>query len=60
MFSSTCLTILLSRSEDTNCTGRYLVKQPVQVLLRVEKNIKRSYTLSSSTSFILARRAGVF
>ena len=38
MFPSTCLTILLSRCEDTNCTKRYLVKQPVQLLLRVEKD----------------------
>ena len=28
---------LLSRCEDTQCTRRYLVKQPVQVLQQVEK-----------------------
>ena len=60
MFPSTCLTILLSRYENTNCTRHYLVKQPVQVLLRVEKKMKRSYALSSSPSFVLAHRAGVF
>ena len=42
MFPSTCLTILLSRCKDTNCTRRYLVKQPVQVLQRVEKNENKS------------------
>ena len=42
MFPSTCLTILLSRCEDTNCTWRYLVKQPVQVLQRVEKKRKKN------------------
>ena len=41
MFPSTCLTILLSRCEDANCTKRYLVKQPLQLLLRVEKDEKK-------------------
>ena len=59
MFPSTCLTILLSRCEFTNCTKRYL-KQPVQVLLRVAKKMKISYALSASSSFLLACRAGVF
>ena len=62
MFPSTCLTILLSRCEDTNCTRRYLVEQPVQVLQRVEKKKgkKISYALSPGPSFVLARRARVF
>ena len=63
MFPSTCLTILLSRCEDTNCTRRYLVEQPVQVLQRVEKKKKekkKSYALSPGPSFVLARRARVF
>ena len=62
MFPSTCLTILLSRCEDTNCTRRYLVKQPVQVLQRVEKKKEKkiSYALSPGPSFLLARRARVF
>ena len=59
MFPSTGLTILLSRCEDTICTRRYLVKQPVQVLQRVENKIKISYALRFSPSFVLARRAGV-
>ena len=36
------------------------LKQPVKLLLRVEKKIKISYALSSSSSFVLACRAGVF
>ena len=54
MFPSTCPTILLTRCEDRNCTKLYLVKQPVQLLLRVEKRMKISYALSSSPSFVLA------
>lgn len=37
MFPSTCLALLLSRCEDTDCTRRYLVKRHVQVLVRAEK-----------------------
>ena len=58
MFSSTCPTILLSRCEDRNCTKLYLVKQPAQLLLRVEKRMKISYALSSSPSFVLAWGGG--
>ena len=38
--------------------GLYLVKQAVQLLLRVEKRMKISYALSSSPSFVLAWGGG--
>ena len=50
--------VITMRGQKYNCTKLYLVKQPVQLLLRVEKRMKISYALSSSPSFVLAWGGG--